>query len=247
METPVHATVGPRPQSTAVYTRPVRGQLLAGAFLVATLCGAPAASAGEVPEAIVTLEVIEPAVSWRVAEAAPLRFALLERGRVYVGSSTQLAVGVLDGSERKELEKRAERVAKQKDLPGEVRLGPGDTRYRLHFPRRGVLVMAVGAPEAAPGELRRLGMLVEELRDFDHHTLVPWAPLEYLLSVARRSLPGGCRTWRLDLDPEALLRRSMAIPAAAAPGWTTGAVPTAACHQGQRFAVTLRPLVPGES
>lgn len=222
----------------------MRRSTLVGALLLAT---AVPVSAGEVPEALVTLEVIEPPVGWRVAEAAPLRFALLERGRVYVGGSTRIAVGLLEGRERKELEKRVERVAKQKGLGGEVRLGPGETRYRLHFPERGVLVLAVGAPEAAAGEMRRLGMLIEELRDFDHHTLVPWSPLQYLLSVSRRDVPGGCRSWSLDLDPESLLRQPMAIPAGAAPRWTTGALPTAACHGGRRFAVTLRPLVPGES
>lgn len=211
------------------------------------LAAASPTLAGEVPEALVTLEVVEPAAPWRVAEAAPMRFALLERGRVYVGGTTHLAVGLLEGNDRKDLEKLAERVAKQKGISGEVRLGPGDTRYRLHFPKRGVVVLAVGAPEAATGELRRLGELVERLRDFDHDSLVPWTPLEYLLSVSQRDLPGGCRPWRLDLDPEALLRQPMVLPERAAPGWTTGAIPTAACLGDLRFAVTLRPLVPGES
>jgi hypothetical protein len=200
-----------------------------------------------VPDAIVTLEVVEPAAPWRVAQAAPMRFALLEKGRIYVGGSTRLAVGTIEGRERKDLEKRVEKVAKQEALGGELRLGPGDTRYRLHFPKRGVLVLAVGAPEGATGELRRLGELIEELRDFDHHSLAPWSPLQYLLSVSRRELPGGCRPWRFELDPESLLRQPMAIPAGAVPDWPTGAAPTAACLGGQRFAVTLRPLVPGES
>ena len=222
----------------------MRRSTLAGALLLAAVVRV---SAGDVPEALVALEVIEPPVAWRVAEAAPMRFALLERGRVYVGGSTQLAVGLLESRERKDLEKRVERVAKQKGLGGEVRLGPGETRHRLHFPERGVLVMAVGDPAAATGDLRRLGMLIEELRDFDHHSLVPWSPIKYLLSVSRRDVPGGCRLWQLDLDPESLLRQPMVVPSGAVPSWTTGATPTAACHDGRRFAVTLRPLVPGES
>lgn len=214
---------------------------------VLVLFAAAPALAGEVPDALVTLEVIEPAVPWRVTEAAPMRFALLERGRVYVGGTARLATGVLEGDDRKDLEKLAERVSKQEGISGEVRLGPGETRYRLHFPERGVVVLAVGAPEGATGELRRLGELIERLRDFDHHSLVPWTPLEYLLSVSRRDLPGGCRPWNLELDPESLLRRAMVIPVGAAPSWTTGVLPTVACHGGRRYAVTLRPLVPGES
>jgi hypothetical protein len=205
------------------------------------------ACAGEVADAIVTLEVIEPAVEWRQARALPMRVALLGKGRVYVGGSARLATAVLEGDDRKDLEKLAEQVAKQDGLAGEVRLGPGDTRYRLHFPERGVVILGAGAPEGASGDLRRLGELIERLRDFDHPSLMPWTPQEYLLSVSRQDLPGGCRPWRLELDPEALLRQPMAIPAGAAPDWSTGVFPTVACLGERRFAVTLRPLVPGES
>jgi len=212
--------------------------------------------AGQVADAIVTLEVVEPDTSWRFSAAAPMRFALLEKGRIYVGGSTRLAVGLLEGDERKQLEKRVEKLAKQKaavsgsgarGAAGELRLGPGETRYRLQMPKRGTVFLAVGAPEGATGDLRALGQLIEELRDFDHPSLVPWSPLEYLLTVSRRELPGGCRAWRLELDPESLLRHPVPIPSGAVPDWPTGAAPTAACRGDQRFAVTLRPLVPGES
>jgi hypothetical protein len=231
----------------------MRGFLRAGALV---LCSGLPGLAGEVSNAVVTLEVIEPAADWREAGAAPMRFALLDKGRVYVGGSARLATGVLEDRERKELEKRVERLAKQKGglsateprgPGGELRLGPGETRHRLQLPKRGVVFLAAGAPEGASGELRLLGELIEQLRDFDHHSLVEWTPLEFLLSVTRRTLPGGCRPWRMELDPESLLRRPVTIPSGAAPDWPTGAVPTSACLGDQRFAVTLRPLVPGES
>ena len=98
----------------------------------------PAASAlaGDVPKAVALLEVTAPLLPGQVPEAAPVRFVLMETGQVFVGGTSEVAVGQLSSSEQKSLEKRL-----------------GDLRKLSGIARRGGagIGRASFAPGRAPG------------------------------------------------------------------------------------------------
>jgi hypothetical protein len=128
-----------------------------------------------------------------------------------------------------------------------VSFGPGTTRYRLLQPgKRPFEVVGTGDPEGAPGLLQPLGALVAQLAAFHHPTLRPYRA-ESLALVARQvALPGGCRPWSFPVTPQEALAGPRPIPGAAALDWPTGAVAASVCAGDTRYAVTLRPLLPGE-
>src|SRR5215510_12938278 len=86
---------------------------------------APMVRAGDVPKAMAILEVSAPMRPGQVPDASPARFVLMETGQVYVGGTSDIAVGQLSSSEQKALEKRLTDLRKLSGIAGTVTFGPG--------------------------------------------------------------------------------------------------------------------------
>ena len=217
----------------------------AGAAALLTVAAARTAPA-EIPDAVVVLEVLVPALPGEVASAAPPRFALMEDGTVYVGGSRSVMAGRLASQEAKDLEKRIADVRKL-PLTGSMTLGPGLERRHLFLRKGRALDMVLtGSPAEAPASLRPLAALVEDLARFQHASLRPYAPASFAMSAKEGTLAGGCRPWRL---PEPLAESVFAprvVPAKGHGDWPTGAVPAHVCVGDKHYVVTFRPLLPGE-
>jgi hypothetical protein len=209
---------------------------------------AATAGAAEIPGAIVVLEVAPAALPpGQYKDALPPRFVLMEKGQVFVGGTSGVAVGRLESAEARSLEGRVEAVKKIRGLAPQVSFGPGTTRYRLLQPgKRPFEVVGTGDPESAPGLLQPLGALVSQLASFHHATLRPYRPESFALVTREAALPGGCRPWSFPVTAQEALAGPRSLPGAAALDWPTGAVAASVCAGGKRYAVTLRPLLPGE-
>lgn len=219
----------------------MRSSVLAFTLLLA----AALPSAADLPEAQVLLEVLEPARAGFVPEAAPLRFALLADGQVLAGGTSELLMGQLGKGELAELEKRLALVRKL-SLPQTATFGPGATRYRLRLQKGKTEVLASGDPAGAPAALAPLARLIAELAAFDHASLQPVRPASYVVSAVEQSLPGGCRPWRLDTPLSDLLGGPRVFSADQLGGWPSGAIAASVCDGSRRYALTFRPLAPGE-
>jgi hypothetical protein len=219
----------------------------AAILLLAALAGAVPAGAGEIPTAIVVLEVFGRARPDDVAESAPPRFVLLEDGRVFVGGTSRLAAGRLSSAEAKALERRVADVRKLPGLAGTVRLGGGEGRQRLLLRRGRPLEMTViGDPgQALPG-LRPLAALIDDLARFDHASLRPYAPASYAVSAREGTLAGGCRSWPFPQSPAESVFAPRVLPGEAVRDWPTGVTPASVCAGDKTYVVTFRPLLPGE-
>src|SRR5947209_3279266 len=137
----------------------------AGVLLAAL--AVPAAAAGQIPNAVVVLEVFGRVHPDDVPESAPPRFVLLEDGQVFAGGSRRLAA-----------------VRKLPGLSGTVRFGGGEGRQRLLLRRGRPLDMTVlGDPGQAAPAWRPLAALLEDLSRFDHPSLRPYAPASYAVSA----------------------------------------------------------------
>jgi hypothetical protein len=208
--------------------------------------GAPA-RASDIPGAVIVLQAA-PGTPGSDPAAAPPRFVLLKDGLVFVGGTERLEAGRLDKGEAAALQKRAEAVRK---LPG-VSRGPialgGDVArtMRLWLREGPVEVAATGDPAAAPPALAPLASLLSDLLAFHHPSLRPYAPSSYAMSVREARLVGGCRSWGFAFPIAQALGGLRAVTAAEASGWPTGAVAASVCADDRRYAVTLRPLLPGE-
>jgi hypothetical protein len=221
--------------------RALSGFALGGALLLST-----AAPAGEIPDAVVVLDVREKTRPGDVPEAAPARFVLMEDGTVFVGGSGVVWTGRLEKREARQLEKAVGRVRRMRGLPAQVSFGPGDTTYRLEI-RKEREITASGDPAAAPASLRPLAALLAELAEFRHPSLRPFRPSAYALRAVEGSLPGGCRAWAFAAPLAQALGAPRAIAAEEIVGsWPVGAAPASVCHGEKRYVVTLRPLLPGE-
>jgi hypothetical protein len=193
------------------------------------------------------LDVITPGAFERMPEAAPPRFVLLDDGRFFVGGSSAIASGQLDGKEHKNLRKMIDSILKRKDLTANIELGPGETQYRLSF-RKGEPITATGEPQSAPyGAARDVARLVLTLLEFDHVTLAPIEPDQLLLIVRQGELRGGCRAWTLPVTPLDALPAPRLVNASDVVGWPRGSTPASVCAKGKRYIVGLRPLLPVES
>jgi hypothetical protein len=225
-------------------TRVVRASLCCSAALAL----AATAGAAEIPGAVLVLEVTPAALpAGQYRDALPPRFVLMEKGQVFVGGTSLVATGRLESAEARALEARVEVVKKIRGLGPQVTFGAGTTRYRLLQPgKRAFEVVATGDPEAAPGLLQPLGALVAQLAAFHHETLRPYRPESFALLAREAALPGGCRPWSFPLQPQDALAGPRSVPASAAVDWPTGAVAASVCAGDKRYAVTLRPLLPGE-
>jgi hypothetical protein len=213
--------------------------------LVLGLAWAGGAGGGELPGALVVLEAHGPMVPGYVPQAAPPRFVLLEDGQVFVGGTSQVRAGRLEGKDQKALDKQLGDVRKLSGLAGSVRMGPGDQRYRLVLRKGRPLDMSVsGDPARAEPAFRGLAVLLQDLLRFDHPSLRPFAPTSYALSAREGRLPGGCRAWPFADPPSTFVPR--VVPAEEVVHWPKGAAPASVCLGDKAFTVLLRPLLPGE-
>ena len=223
----------------------------AAAFLglaaLALVHGGPPAGASEIPGAMIVLEAA-PGTPGRDPSAAPPRFVLLKDGQVFVGGTERLEGGRLEKGEASALQKSADAVRK---LPGifrsPVALGGDAARTMRLWLRDGpVEVVATGDPAQAPPALAPLASLLSDLLRFDHPSLRPYAPAAYAMTVREARLVGGCRAWGFAFPIAQAQAGPRAVAAAEVTGWPTGAVPASVCADDRRYAVTLRPLLPGE-
>jgi hypothetical protein len=204
------------------------------------------ARAGEVSDAVLTLEAIPAPQGDQVAAALPLRFALLESGQVFVGGTSQILSGKLSKDEIATLERRIGEVRKLPGLASTVTFGPGP-RFRLALRKPKPLdILVQGDLAAAPTALLPLASLVRDLGQFGHASLRPYEPSAYALGVREGKLTGGCRAWTLSLALADAVATPQVVPFASATGWPTGATPAQVCAGNKTYVVTLRPLVPGE-
>jgi hypothetical protein len=216
--------------------------------LILLSLGAAVARAGDVPKAVAVLEVAAPMLPGQVPDAAPVRFALLETGQVYVGGTSDIAVGQLSSSEQKALEKRLADLRKLSGIAGTVTFGSGARKARLVVRKGRPLDMTItGDPAEAPGALKPLAALVGDLAAFDHPSLRPWKPDSYALRAREGKLPGGCRPWPYDEPLAGTDFTPRIVPAAQVVYWPTGAAPASVCQGDKSWIVTLRPLLPGET
>lgn len=216
---------------------------LTSAILLCVGVSAPA-GAGAIPEALLILEVTPPGSPGRYPEAAPPRFVLFDKGRFFVGGSSQLAQGQLDSREWKEMRKRLDRVRKARSSSATLSFGPDPTRYRLVLRYKADLEIAASGDPASSRD--PVASLIADLASFDHPSLRFFAPEAYLLAAREGSLAGGCRAWRFPVTPAEASSSLRSIPASAASGWPTGADAASVCAGDKRYIVTLRPLLPGE-
>ena len=219
------------------------------------LSGAWGARAGDIPDASIVLEA-PPGTPGSDPASAPPRFVLLKDGQVFVGGTSRVEAGRLEKAEAAALRKRAEQARKGPGLTSPVTLG-GDTSRTLRLRLPGAEpseIAAIGDPAAAPPSLAPLATLLADLLRFYHPSLRPYAPTSYAVAVREARLPGGCRPWGFAFPIAEALAGPRIVTAAEAEGWPTGAVPASVCTDeagtsaspGHRYAVTLRPLLPGE-
>ena len=220
----------------------------AGAHLLcAALVGAATARGGDIPNAVVVLEVFSRAHPDDVPESAPPRFVLLEDGQVFVGGTSRLASGRLSPAEAKALDRRLADVRRLPGLAGTIRLGGGEGRRRLLLRRGRPLDMTlVGDPAQAAPALRPLAALIGDLSRFDHPGLRPYEPGAYAVSAREGTLPGGCRSWPFEEPPGESVFAPRTLPGESVRDWPTGATPASVCAGDKTYVVSFRPLLPGE-
>jgi hypothetical protein len=220
------------------------------AGVLVALAALAAASPGEGGEIAGATLILEAAVGLpgRIPGAAPPRFVLKRDGQVFVGGSAVVYAGQLDEDEAEAIEDRVKGLRKSHLLAPTVSFGDDSTkRYRLRLLKDDPLdVVITGDPASAPPALEPLAAFVEALSRFDHRTLRPLAPAEYAVSAREGRLVGGCRPWYLPLPFERVLAGPQRLAADEAERWPSGADPASVCHEGRRYVVTLRPLLPGE-
>ena len=226
--------------------RPAR--VLAAAVALLWGMAAPARG-GEVRASVAVLDVFSQALPHHVPEAAPVRFALLEDGQVFVGGTRSLFAGRLSSREARDLERRFNDVRKVPGLAGTLVVGPGERRQRLRLFKGGrpLDLSITGDPEQPRPEMRALAALLVDLERFSRPSLRPYEPQTYALSAREGTLRGGCRRWRVESPSIAeSVFAPVPVPAALVSGWPTGAAPASVCSGERKYVVTLRPLLPVE-
>ena len=220
----------------------------AAAVLLLVSLGVPAAAAtGDLPSALVVLEVFGRVRPDDVPESAPARFVLLEDGQVFVGGTSRLVAGRLSSVEVKALDRRVAEIRKLPGLGGTVRLGGGEGRQRLLLRRGRPLDMTViGDSSQAASGLRPLATLIDDLARFDHPSLRPYAPSAYAVSAREGALAGGCRSWPFKESPADSVFAPRTLTGDSLHDWPTGASPASVCVGDKTYVVTFRPLLPGE-
>jgi hypothetical protein len=210
--------------------------------------------AGEIPGAVLVLETA-PGTPGSDPTGAPPRFVLLRDARVFVGGSSLVEAGRLEKGEAQALQKRASALRKIPGIGTPISFGGGSDRpLRLRLLEDEPIEIVVtglpleggGDPAGVPPPLAELARLLQDLARFHHPSLRPFAPSSYSLTVREARLAGGCRAWSWPFPIADALAGPRAVPAADAASWPTGAMPASVCVDDRRYAVTLRPLLPGE-
>jgi hypothetical protein len=215
------------------------------ALLLALLFALPARA--EIPDAVLILDALSPALPGEIPEAGPPRFVLMKDGQVFLGGTSRIAGGRLEHGEMGEIEKAVGRVRRLPGLGSSVTIGPGTRKQRLLVHEGQHLdIVVTGDPSHAPAGLKPLAALITDLANFDHPSLKPYSPAAYALRVREGTIPGGCRPWGFGFPLAESLGGARSVPAAATVGWPTGASPASVCSQDKSYLVTLRPLLPGE-
>jgi hypothetical protein len=212
------------------------------------LLAAPAsARAGELQDAVLVLQA-SPGTPGAEKTAAPVRFALLKDGRVFVGGTSVVEAGQLERREASALRKQAENLTRLAGFSEAISL-EGDAsrsvRLRLLEGRRFDLTVT-GDLGTARGTLAPVASFLSDLMGFDHPSLRPFVPARYGLGVREATLVGGCRSWAFSVPIADALGGRNTVPASEAEGWPTGALPASVCVGNRRYVVTLRPMLPGE-
>lgn len=215
-------------------------------LLLIVLAAASGARTYEIPDAVVVLESFTAALPGQVAESAPPRFVLLEDGQVFVGGTSHVAAGRLAGRELKGLDKRLSEVRRSPGLAGALSLGPGPKRHRLFLRKGRPLTMEITGDPARATAFLPLAALMRDLLTFDHGSLRPWQAASYALSAREEKLVGGCRPWPFAEPVTSAIFAPRVVAASAVNGWPTGASPASVCAGDKSYAVTFRPLLPGE-
>ena len=219
--------------------------------LVAALvagCATLPLHAGEIPGAVIVLETA-PGSPGSDPAGAPPRFVLLKDGQVFVSGTSLVEAGRLDKGDAQALAKRAASVRKLPGIRGTpVAFGGAPERsLRLKlFEDDPLEIEATGDPASAPVALAPLASLVSELLDFRHPSFKPYAPSSYAVRAREAKLVGGCRSWAFSVKVADAMAGPRAVSALDAVSWPTGALPASVCVDDRRYAVTLRPLLPGE-
>jgi hypothetical protein len=220
-----------------------------GPFL-GLLAGAATAAAQTPPAgALIWLEVTPPPAAYRVAEAAPPRFALLPDGRVFTGGTSAVLAGKLAGDEVKALERELEALRKLPGLGGgSIALGGVGPRWRLRSlkGKQAFELEATGDPAQAAGGARPLAAFLSRLDGYHHPTLRPFSPNAFGVVAREEALPGGCRRWTLPVSPAEALGGHRLVPAEAVESWPKGSAPASVCAAGKAYVVGLKPLLPDE-
>ena len=206
------------------------------------------AVAGELPGAVLTLEVTDAPREDRIAAAAPFRFALLADGQVYVGGTSALLSGRLSKDEVSVFEQRLNSVRKLPGLASVVSFSAEKSGYRLGS-RKGnkpLDVLAQGDLKAAHPALVPLAALIGDLLAFSHPSLRPFEPSSYGVVAREGRLAGGCRPWTVPVPLTDALSGPRQTPAPSVTGWPTGAMPAQVCVGDKTYLVGFRPLVAGE-
>jgi len=215
------------------------------AALVAACAGG--AGAAEIPGAVIVLETA-PGTPGSDPAGAPPRFVLLKDGQVFVGGTSLVETGRLEKAEAQALAKRAAALRKLAGASAPVAFGgaPGRSSRLFVFEGDPFEIVATGDPAQAPAALAPLATLVDELARFRHPSLRPYEPSSYVLGVREAKLVGGCRAWAFPVAFAEALAGRRTVGALDATSWPTGALPASVCVDERRYAVTLRPLLPGE-
>jgi hypothetical protein len=218
-----------------------------GTLLLGSLLAVPAARPGEIPTAVVILEV-PPRTPGSDATGAPPRIILLKDGQVFVGGTGGLAAGRLEKGEAQTLKRSAEAVRKAAGKAARLGFGGDTTRtMRLRLPEDDQAEVAIaGDPAVTAVDLAVAARALEQLLRFDHPSLRPYKPASYALSAREDRLVGGCRAWRLAFPIAEAVALPQVVSAADAQGWPSGAWPASVCVGEKHYVVTLRPLLPGE-
>jgi hypothetical protein len=209
--------------------------------------GATLLAAGEIPGASIVLET-PPLTPGSDPAGAPPRFVLLKDGQVFVGGTERVEVGRLEKDEAQALRKRADSLRKLPGIDHPLEFGGAPERvFRLALLEHEPLeITATGDPAQASAALAPLAALVRDLEGFLHPSLRPYAATSYALRAREARLVGGCRAWGFALPLAEVLAGARSVSAAEASSWPTGALPASVCSGEKRYAVTLRPLLPGE-
>jgi hypothetical protein len=210
-------------------------------------CGIGPLHAGEIPGAVIVLETA-PGTPGSDPSSAPPRFVLLKDGHVFVSGTSLVEAGRLEKGDAQAIVKRASALRKLPGIAAPVAFGGAPERVaRLALLEDDPLeITATGDPADAPAALSPLATFVSDLLRFRHPSLRPYSPSSYAVRAREAKLAGGCRSWAFSVPIVDAVAGPRAVPALDAVSWPTGALPAAVCVDDRRYAVTLRPLLPGE-